>query len=609
MRCSVCQHENPAEAGFCGECGASLSEAASAPAPVPAAPLASPPVPAAPLASPPVPAAPAPPPVPADAAAGAGAVLPGQAAPPPRARRPGANPPGPVPSWQQHEATRYLCAAVHLNSGLAEQLVEQVLEEPLLGIARSPGIDLVAVMRHVVAARARHLRRDAALLASIALMLISLIVSGWLFLLFFVLSWVVILTEAYAARWGATAHRLRRGAFTPEGSLPQDSLAKRGLTRQQLDRVREYQEGNVTAYRGFDPFVGHGWTLDSWSFALDTTVRDDEEQPVEDFTAGELHDWIRGRVADLDLPGLAVGDRLFVSGADVHHDERFLTPVDSRDNARPATDTGVPRRPTARVSGELLESLRERPEDRARPYLAVEVVGWGGQLVYTLFLRLHRSASHVFVEANHTLLPPLHWAYYEVDDLLMRPTVRQFLWLALASGVRWPGMMLLCGPRTARQLFAGSRQRRRQRRQMKSIREQFTFDHGARISVREAASDLRSRVPQSFPSLGPLEAVLGPVLRAVLGLFLDNGGRMLGYHRYFQILDKEMYAKVAEKRIFDALAEFLEDRNIDAGELRRRVETIINNSLSIGDNNSFNGVAMSVGRGAASTASSGKPPN
>jgi hypothetical protein len=595
MQCSTCQHENPAGALFCGECRASLSEAGSLPASAPG------------VAD--TVALPVPTPV---TAPGPDVVRPKQAGGPPTPRSeatlPSADLSGPEDSWQQYEATRYLCAAVHLNSGLAEQLVEQVLEEPLLGIARSPGIDLVAVMRHVVAARARHLIREASLVAAIVLMLISAALgSGWLFLLFFVLSWVVIFVEAYQARWGATAHKLRRGSFTPEGSVPEIPLAKRRLTEQQLQRVDEYQRGNVTAYRGFDPFVGHGWTLDSWSFALDTTIRDDEEEPVEEFTASELQEWIRSRVADLDLPGLAVGDRLFVSGADVHHDGRFLVATDVRYDGRPATDTGVPRRPVARVTEEMLESLRERPEDRARPYLAVEVVGWGGQLVYTLFLRLHRSASHLFVEANHTLLPPLHWAYYEVDDLLMRPTVRQFLWLVLASGARWPVMILLCVPRTARQLFAGSRQRRRQRRQLKSIRQQFTFDHGARISVREAASDLRSRVPQRFPSLGPLEAVLGPVLRAVLGIFLDNGGRTLGYHRYFQILDKEMYTKVAEKRIFDALAEFLEDRNIDAGELRRRVETIINNSLSIGDNNNFNGVAMSVGRGAASTASSGKP--
>ncbi|WP_370092330.1 hypothetical protein [Streptacidiphilus sp. MAP12-20] len=497
-----------------------------------------------------------------------------------------------MPVVGRDEATRYLCAAVHLDSKLAEDLVEKVLEEPLRGVARSPGVDLVAVMKHVVAARARHLTRDVALVVALLLMFVCLVAGTFLpFLLVFVLSWVVVFTEAYVARWGALAHTLRRGSF----DASQAPQPRRTLTKQQIDLVAAYAAGNVTAYSGFDPFLGHGWSLDSWSFALDANIPDDPDEPVDPFTVTELHDWVAECVGRLDFPGLGVHDRLFINGADIHHDARFLTGPQGAG------------RPVERVSDAVIRYLMEHPEDRARPYLAIEIVGWDGQLVYTLFLRLSLTSTHLFVEASHTLLPPLNTRYYEIDDLLLRPSVRQFLRLVFRCGFQWFGMMVRCLPRAARQVFADFRRARKEIRQRRVIARQFTFNHGALISVREAASDVRSRVPDHFPSLGLLDPILGPVVRTVLRLVLDSGGFLLGYHRYFQILDKEMYTKVVEKRIFDSLVEFLEQKNIDAGELKRRVETIVNNSVSIGDNNTISGAAFSVGKGARATASAGRP--
>jgi hypothetical protein len=54
------------------------------------------------------------------------------------------------------DATRYLCALAHLDPAFARRVVDGVLTDELGAVAPSPGVDLVPVVRHAVAARRRH---------------------------------------------------------------------------------------------------------------------------------------------------------------------------------------------------------------------------------------------------------------------------------------------------------------------------------------------------------------------------------------------------------------------------------------------------------------------
>ena len=58
------------------------------------------------------------------------------------------------------EATRYLCAAVHLDEAFARAALDEVLYQPHRAIAPSHGISLGPVLRHALAARRRSLARD-----------------------------------------------------------------------------------------------------------------------------------------------------------------------------------------------------------------------------------------------------------------------------------------------------------------------------------------------------------------------------------------------------------------------------------------------------------------
>ncbi len=461
--------------------------------------------------------------------------------------------PEPETAERNVEATRYLCAAMHFDSALARIVVENVLEEPRRAVAQSPAVDLDAVCRHAVAARRRHTVRDIALAGlligfivytavgpglslglGVVFELFDAVLGGVVYLA--VLGWGIVFAEGYLARWGATASSLRHKAFGSAGTPP----VRGALARGQMPHVSRNADGNITIYQGYNPFLGHGWSVRGWSFAIDITKPGRADDPVDTFTVTDLYQRLNKSITDLDVPGIRVYDRLFVNGADAHHDDRFVPdpedcPVDSIDEA-------------------TMTALMAHPEDHARPYLATEIIGWNGEFVWSAFIRLVISDTSLFVEVNYCVLPPLREIYHEIDDLLLRPALKPVLRLMWGSLRALPRLALRCIPNSLHYVLGPWRFRRKLRRQLDEIEQSFTFDHGAVISIREAASDLRRH----------------------------KGQLSLGYQRHFQLLDEQMYTKTVEKRVIDTLGDYLAEHNIDTAELRRRAEQIVNSNVSIG---------------------------
>ncbi|WP_240139204.1 hypothetical protein [Streptomyces sp. MUM 178J] len=58
------------------------------------------------------------------------------------------------------DVTRYLCAAAYTDPAFSRRVVEDVLGDELGAVATSPGVDLVPVARHCLAARQLHRERD-----------------------------------------------------------------------------------------------------------------------------------------------------------------------------------------------------------------------------------------------------------------------------------------------------------------------------------------------------------------------------------------------------------------------------------------------------------------
>jgi hypothetical protein len=113
-----------------------------------------------------------------------------------------AAPPAPrptiTPTWSApapgDEATRYLCAAAHVDAGFTRRALKEFVFDEGRAPAPSTGVDEVLVLRHALAARTRRLHRD---LALVALMIVALLVSVWT-----VAAWLV---------WGAGLRLLLSG--------------------------------------------------------------------------------------------------------------------------------------------------------------------------------------------------------------------------------------------------------------------------------------------------------------------------------------------------------------------------------------------------------------
>jgi hypothetical protein len=500
MRCRNCGQDNPVDAAFCGLCGFAV-----------------------------VPDQNGAPPWPVPSATGNGA--------------------GRLDSARS-DTTRYLCAAVQMNSKLATSVIDEIIDEEFKPPPTSPDVDLGPVLRHALAARSRQLARDFALTA-------LLIVAVWTFLTFqgtafvitLVLAWAVLFAEQLVATYGVVARRLRSDVFDP-AAAPEPSDDR---LRLRLRDLHGASQGNVTVYSDFVPFVGSGVPIGAWSFALDVQ-RPAEGRQCVPFTATEIHDVVLSHLQQLNVAGLWVEDRVFVDGGDLRGDPRFL----------PAA-TGPP---STSAPPEMVRRLIDHPEDRVRPYTCVRVAGWGGQLVLSTFVRCVVTPQHLFVEVSNSLLAPVQHEYQEVDHLLPQPTGRQMARIAGRCALRTPVRLVLAPGTVVRALGAPISQARRRARQRREITQTLRFDYGSSRSPRERAADER-------------------------------------FQRYFQQLDRDMHVKIIERTVLAAIVDFLDDKGIDTTELVQRQTTILNNGVFVTGGATVNAQSMAGGTGAQ--ASTGLP--
>ncbi|WP_018545677.1 hypothetical protein [Streptomyces sp. LaPpAH-108] len=458
------------------------------------------------------------------------------------------------------DITRYLCAAVHTDTKLARQAVEQIIDEPRRAVASSPGVDLACVLRHALAARRRHIQRDVVLTLLIIIALVILPnAPGTALFGGLLVAWIIVALESLAVHYGVLARHLKRENFDP-GKAPQPTSTRH---RHRIAAIERRDRGNVVVFSPYAPFVGYGTTMSTWSFALDT-ARPQEGKQVTPFTVHELNDHLAAHIGDLKLPGVHVENLLLVNGADL------LYAVDDRTRGELLPDNAGP--PREQVSATLLRDLREDGNGRARPYLAIRVTGWSGELAATLFLRcaLLSDGRMLFLEASNSLLTPVRERYRAADRMLDAPTARQW-WALVGTAARRTLPTLVGAPFSVLAgLTAPLSEQSKQRRQAREIRHR-TFNYGASFSIRDAAGDQV-------------------------------------YYRYFQQMDRELYAKTVEHRVLDALVAFLEDHHIDTGELVQRQTAIYNTGLYAAGNLTVKDSAVGIGGSIAAALRRGQSP-
>jgi hypothetical protein len=426
------------------------------------------------------------------------------------------------PGGDSVESTRYLCAAAYLDSRYAQAVARTLLREDWRAIAPHFGVDVVPVLRHCLAARRRRLYRDLIL----SVLVFAAVIAVWqgmsavaAIARLVLLGWAVVFAADCLDRFQALPN-LQRHRFVAE-----DAPAPSSTEASALAKFHRLASGNVTVYQGFHPFAGAGIRGESWSFVTDISkgkpgiggVR----TPIP-FTIEELYRSVSASLQALNIPALRIEDRIFINGSDAHRQTWLFDTSDSR--------------PNTNVDRDQIDDIMRLPTEDARHYLTMQIVDWRGEMVVTLHLRFAISDHYLFTEAAYCLLPSLRESYREVDGMGALPELGSSFKVIGRSAVSAVPRMALAPFRVARDVYFSSAP------DSKRALADPTLDYGAAPSLRE-------------------EATSGQ------------------YRRYFQKVDHDMHTKLIEKRMLDALNEFLDDHGIDTTSTREQQVNIINSGV------------------------------
>jgi hypothetical protein len=440
------------------------------------------------------------------------------------------------------EATRLLCMAAYTDATLAQEVVEELVEERHRAVHVPPGVDAEPVIRHCLAAVHRKTMRDRILAADVVLtVLLFPVTFGGSLMIGFLIAWAAVAYDFWSGTYGIVPKRLSRQAFDP-ADAPAPGSAE---LVQRTDELVARQTGNVTVYSGFLPFAGAGFDLGGWSFVVDLRRGRDEAghrltpKPLE---ATDLYEGVERAVRGLGMSNLTIEDRAFVSGTDLRGDPALLPSV-----AGP---------PSTSIDDAEMRRLVRTSTRRIRHYMCVRVMDWSGELGLSLFLRFGVANGRLFCERSGFLLTPLKPALQRGDGISPEPELADVLRLARHSLLSTPGLSLRSFSVVMRPLG----QHRRHAKLLKRVQRDVFFDYGA---ARNALDRVRST----------------------------------DYSRYFQKLDKEMYTKVLERTILDAIVDVLDAHDVDTEELVERRSTIINHGIMV-PGGSVKAESIAVGTGA-----------
>lgn len=450
------------------------------------------------------------------------------------------------------EATRYLSAATQLDIEYAKSVVDRVMNERFRALAPTFGVDIpVVAMWAIKALRARAMRDYA-----LAVMLTALL--GFLVLLF-LSPWVLILVSlAISAAWLAVSweyweriHNVVIGKMLRDRFKPDDApLPRQEAERERLREVTRRRDGNLVVFSGHSAFIGSGRTVYQKRLLLDVSrgmeAEDGERKDPAHFSSQDLHtalveafDHEAGLAKNLH--NINVYERLFVNGLHVQNNTQLLPdPLCA---------------PPTSVDRNLLTEAAVHPSPEARTYVCIEMPGWQGQLVVTLFIRAVYAGGSLYVEWTFRVLPPLKAGFLGIDHLYEFSLYGQ-LKDSLVSGLRATVPALLKSPFQAIRYYRRERiSERRQQRQSRAIKRGYIFDYGAQQSIRE-----------------------------------DAYGRQR--HHYFLARDEIMYVLLAQQTLIRTVGSFLSDHGVDLGQFNDQVKIILDNSINIGDIKDSSGIVI-----------------
>lgn len=432
------------------------------------------------------------------------------------------------------ETTRYLCTAPHLDDRYARRVVDEVVMDPHRAVVPSLGIDMGIVLRHCFAARRRQNVRDG-LIALILIAALPVVLdyrrSAGLrvVVILVVLAGLVAFTDRWISRYVITRQLTRQRFGHDDG--PPITVAESA----QVDQALAAQQGDISVYGTYRPFVGSGTSSGGWSFAInlargkETPGGQVRLEPMS-FEVEEFYSEIERDISASGLVGLTIENRLLVDGQNIRDDFRFLPDRQGR--------------PVTEISADKLLELTREPELLNRPYQCIRLQTWDGDLVLSAFVNLTRRGTVLLAEVQHYLLAPLQPEYRQADRLAswsLGQRVRTELRNAPSAVT---GTMIRAPFRMTRLMLRTGLGWHTERTAIRRIMTDPEYNFGAVTSVRELAQARH-------------------------------------YRRYFQQVDRDLNTKFIDRQVLDTIVDFLDSRNIDTSQFQEQRSMILNNGLLV----------------------------
>jgi hypothetical protein len=472
------------------------------------------------------------------------------------------------------EATRYLSAATQISIRYAELVVAKVMDEPFRALAPTFGVDVTVVASWALKALRTRAKRDYILAAISALIIADLTVPFlWLLklivlLLLLVFAWLAVSMEYRERIHTTVTGKMLRNRFNAGDAPapPSESDCRR------LKEVAKRRDGNLVIFSGHSAFIGSGQRVRHQRILVDVSrgkkAGDDTPTKPDNFTSQDLYAAIVQAFSQEtgiagSLVNIRVNEKLFINGRNIDYSGQRQP-----DRLRPASDllqpqSGLPPPPPpASVDQDRLITGALFPTPDARTYVCVEMPGWKGQLVVTLFVRVVHAGESLYIEWTFQVLPPLRPEFLAIDHFHELSRYRQIR-ASMQASLRTAIPELLRSPYAAVRAWRRPNiAQHRTLRQFRMIERGYVYDYGARRSIREEAC----------------------------------GTRRL---HYFLARDETMYMLLAEHTLTRAVETFLRDHNVDLDQFEAQVKVIFDNSIKVGNINNSTGVT--VGNSSSST--------
>jgi hypothetical protein len=451
---------------------------------------------------------------------------------------------GAEPAWDvgryarqdlDRETTRYLSAATQLDVNYAQKVVGKVVGEPFRALAPAYGADVTVVTRWAVDSVLRRWRRDRNLVATLVsgILLGALLVwlsPSWPLAVLSALvammlsAWIIVSIERWMRIYGIVVSKLLRSNFDPQHA----PAPRYQWVRERIDAVSARRRGNLVVFRGNTAFIGSGLKLSREHVVIDVSrgrsVKNGKPQKPQKFTNADVHTALVSAMKKIGFADIHVEERLFVNGRHIKGNDALL----SNGKAAPPADC---------VPEGMLRHAVLHPTPDARVYVCVEMPGWQGQLVVTLFARAVHAGGSLYIEWEYYVLPPLSAEFLSIDQLYGKSQFTQVrnacAWGArrfFPAFCRAPFVMV----HDLRRMISA---KRRQGIQERAIEQGQEFNYGASRSIREAASG-ESR------------------------------------HHYFLARDEIMYVLMSQQILVREVRAFLRKREVSLGEFDIQVQEI-----------------------------------